>query len=75
MFGSLDENGAQVDDGTYELINDHTFLFGPMKINFDVEGDSIRFRPLVPDPCSKSCRKFLPYAIGVFYPGTYHRTG
>ncbi len=46
-----------------------------MKIHFDIEGATIRFRVVIPDPCSKTCRRFLPYAVGVFYPGLYHRTG
>jgi hypothetical protein len=73
-FGSLDENGAQVDDGTYRLIDEHTFQFGPMKIHYDIRGNTVRFAPIVPDPCSKKCEDFLPYPVGVFYPGTYHRT-
>jgi hypothetical protein len=29
-FNSYDENGNRVDDGVYELIDDHTFTFSPI---------------------------------------------
>jgi len=29
QFGSVDQNGNQVDDGSYQIINDHTFRIGP----------------------------------------------
>ena len=36
-FGSLDQNGQQVDDGTYELVNDHTLRIGKARFGFSIE--------------------------------------
>lgn len=51
-FGSLDWRGEQVDAGTYEIVDDRTFTIGDATFHFDIEGDTIRFEPVLPDECA-----------------------
>jgi hypothetical protein len=70
-FGSLDWNGEQVDDGTYEIVDDRTFVIGTTTFHFKiVGGDTITFDPLIPDDCStKRCRGAASWSVAVAYPG------
>ena len=77
-FGSLDWNGEQVDDGTYELIDENTFVipkeFPNVTFDFTIEGDTIMFEPRIPD-CSPDCFE-APWSVSVAYPGkTWERVG
>ena len=51
-FGSLDWRGEQVDEGTYEIVDDRTFTIGDATFHFDIQGDTIRFEPVLPDTCT-----------------------
>lgn len=51
-FGSLDWRGEQVDDGTYEIVDDRTFMIGDATFHFEVRGDTISFEPVLPDRCT-----------------------
>lgn len=51
-FGSLDWRGEQVDDGTYEIVDDRTFVIGDATFHFAIEGDTIMFEPVLPDTCT-----------------------
>jgi hypothetical protein len=51
-FGSLDWRGEQVDEGTYEILDDRTFTIGDAAFHFAIEGNSIRFEPVLPDVCT-----------------------
>jgi hypothetical protein len=72
-FGSYDETGAQVDDGTYELVDDHTIAFDRTTVHFRASGDTLRFDVVVPAPCKGQCREHTAWAISAFYPGPFKR--
>ena len=45
-FNSYDQNGQQVDDGPYKIVNDHTFTIGdrtPTTFHYWIRGDTIMF--------------------------------
>lgn len=50
LFGSLDWRREQVDDGVYEIVDDHTFAIGESTFHFEIRGDKITF-----DPVLKGC--------------------
>jgi hypothetical protein len=69
-FGSRDWNGEQVDDGTYEVIDDRTFVvskeFPEVTFHYVIEGDAITLDPVIPD----SCLTFrCLWSVAVAYPG------
>jgi hypothetical protein len=69
-FGSLDWNGEQVDDDTYVIIDDRTFVIGNSTFHYQVRGDTIMFEPVIPDDCStKKCRDAASWSVAVAYPG------
>jgi hypothetical protein len=73
-FGSYDETGAQVDDGTYKLVDDHTITFGgEATVHFRASGDTLRFDVVVPARCKGECREHTAWAISAFYPGPFKR--
>jgi hypothetical protein len=51
-FGSLDWRGEQVDEGTYQIVDDRSFTIGDATFHFTIEGDAIRFEPVLPDRCA-----------------------
>jgi hypothetical protein len=71
QFGSLDWNGEQVDDGTYEVMDENTFViskeFPDVTFNYTVEGDTIAFAPVIPE-CSPDCFE-AAWSVTVAYPG------
>jgi hypothetical protein len=71
QFGSLDWNGDQVDDGTYEIIDDDTFVvskeFPDVTFNYTVQGDTIMFDPVIPE-CAPRCFE-AAWSVSVAYPG------
>ncbi len=71
LFGSLDWNGDQVDDGTYELVGDDTFVvskeFPDVTFHYAIDGDSITFEPVIPE-CSPDCFE-AAWSVSVAYPG------
>ena len=58
QFGSRDQDGAQVDDGTYRIVDEGTFVvskeFPDVTFHYEIEGDSITFEPVIPE-CSPDC--------------------
>ena len=71
-FGSLDWRDQQVDDGTYELVDERTFTIGDATFHFKVDGDTIRFIPVLPDDCSHFACDWM---VAVAYQGhTWTRT-
>jgi hypothetical protein len=70
-FGSLDWKGEQVDDGTYKIVDDDTFVvskeFPDVTFNYSIHGDTIMFDPLIPD-CSPGCFE-AAWSVTVAYPG------
>jgi hypothetical protein len=69
-FGSLDWNGEQVDDGTYEIVDGHTFIvskeFPDVTFN-SLQGDVITFDPLIPE-CAPECFE-AAWSVSMAYPG------
>lgn len=76
LFGSLDWNGEQVDDGSYDVIDDRTFVvskeFPDVTFTYEVHDDAITFEPVIPD-CSPRCFE-AAWSVSVAYPGEeWHR--
>ena len=79
QFGSLDWNGNQVDEGTYEIIDDHTLVMpygfeqGPpiqVEFRYEIHGDTLSLDPLIPSDCStKHCQEAYSWSVSVAYPG------
>lgn len=79
QFGSLDWNGNQVDEGTYEIIDDHALVMpygfeqGPpiqVEFRYDIQGDTLTLNPLIPTNCStKHCQEAASWSVSVAYPG------
>jgi hypothetical protein len=78
QFGSRNELGEQVDEGTYDVVDDDTFVLGDnATFNYQIEGDTITFEPVIPDACTtKACHENAVLAISVAFPGqTWQRIG
>lgn len=78
LFGSLDWNGEQVDDGSYDVIDDRTFVvskeFPDVTFTYEIHDDAITFEPVIPD-CSPRCFE-AAWSVSVAYPGEeWHRVG
>ncbi len=71
QFGSKDQNGQQVDDGTYKIIDDRTFVisggFPDVTFHYRITGDTIHFDPVVPS-CAPSCDE-ATWSVMVAFPG------
>jgi hypothetical protein len=77
-FGSLDWNGEPVDDGTYEIRDDGTFVvskeFPDVTFAYTIDGDTIAFEPEIP-ACAPDCFE-AAWSVSVAYPGeTWTRVG
>jgi hypothetical protein len=74
-FASYDENGEQVDDGTYVAVDDRTFTLGdpPVTVHYRIEGDKATFDVVDPACKPKRCRESAAYVTSVFFPRTYER--
>jgi hypothetical protein len=70
-FGSRNEFGEQVDEGTYELVDDDTFVLGEnATFNYEIDGDTIMFEPVIPADCStKACHANAVGMVSVAFPG------
>jgi hypothetical protein len=78
-FGSLDENEEQVDDGTYEIIDDRTFViskeFPDVTFHYEIEGDAITLSPVITRALKREALAHplefaaAGWAISVSYPG------
>jgi hypothetical protein len=71
-FGSTDDKGEVVDDGTYRAIGEDTIVvhkeFGDVTFAYRVRGDSLFLDPVMPK-CSKSGCFKAQWAVAVAYPG------
>jgi alpha/beta hydrolase fold len=74
-FDSYDQNGEQVDDGTYTPVDDRTFTLGdpPVTVHYRIEGDKATFDVVDPACQTKRCRESAAYVTSVFFPRTYER--
>ena len=64
QFGSLDYNHQQVDDGMYEIVNDHTVLIGdgPSEFKYLIteDGQTLSLDPVIP---ASDKRQALAYPL------------
>ena len=81
LFGSRDAEGNQVDDGSYRLVGDDTFVIGKEfeeGVTFHyriVDGDTLYLDPELPACAAEGCFD-AQWAIAVSYPGLpWERTG
>ena len=74
-FGSHDEKGRQVDDGSYQIVDNRSIVFPPndVTVHFSIEDEALMFEVVVPDPCLGSCRVETAWALSAFYPGPFQR--
>jgi hypothetical protein len=82
-FGSHDQNGEQVDDGDYEVIDQDTLGFpshaaefgydSELVVDFKVSGDVVTFKVALPDPCIDSCADAYAWALSAFASGPWER--
>jgi hypothetical protein len=72
-FNSYDQYGQEVDNGPYEIVNDHTFVIGghtPTTFHYRIRGDTIKFDVVVPKDCTtKHCLRVVAWAFSVANPG------
>ncbi len=74
MFNSYDENGRQVDDGPWAIVDAQTFTIGKSTFSYSIVGDALMFEPIVPAVCSGQCRDDLGWMYSVSFPGSaWHR--
>jgi hypothetical protein len=80
MFGSLDENLNQVDDGMYEILDDGRFRIGNPDVGavfrYEIDGDALSLSPVL-TPAMKKQALADPlefsqagWAVAVSYPGS-----
>lgn len=74
-FGSYDEKGRQVDNGSYQIVDNRTITFpsSDVTVHFSIEGDTLMFEVVVPEPCVGSCPEANAWALSAFYPGPFQR--
>ena len=74
MFNSYDENGNQVDDGLWAILDGKTFTIGKSTFAYAIAGNTLRFEPVVPADCSGQCVDDLGWTFSVSIPGSaWHR--
>jgi|GEM_PF-2322811 hypothetical protein len=61
-FGSLDQNGQQVDDGRWSLVDASTFAIDAAHVHFVIDGDTLRMEPLDVGPCPTGSSDWCPEA-------------
>ena len=74
-FASFNQDGEQVDDGSYTEVDERTLALSepPVRVRFLIDGDDATFRVSVPDCKTKRCRQSAAYVISVFFPHEYKR--
>ena len=66
-FGSTDFNGDQVDDGSYEIVDDDTVSINGTQFGYAVHGDELTLQP---PPVATDCSDFeCQWSIMVAMPG------
>jgi hypothetical protein len=80
LFGSLNQDEQQVDNGTYKILDTHAFSIGRSKFHYAVRGDTLKMDPLITAAQRKEALakpgKFTPavWMVSVAVPGTsWHR--
>lgn len=72
LFGSTDDQGDQVDDGTYRVIDQDTIVikkeFGNVTFDYQVRDRSLFLDPVMP-ACTEAGCFAAQWAVAVAYPG------
>ena len=74
QFGSRDDAGDQVDDGTYRAIDDNTIViskeFGDVTFHYRIsdDGSTLLIDPVMPECANSGCFA-AQWAVSVAYPG------
>ena len=76
-FGSHDENGKDVDEGDYAVVDADTLSFashakefgysGDLLVDYAVDGDHVTFHVTVPTECDPACRLAYGWAMSAFF--------
>lgn len=69
IFGSRDWNGQQVDDGTYEVIDEDTIRIAQTEFTYRIEGDSLYLDAATPDCTAVACDFGEQWPVMVAIPG------
>lgn len=74
-FASFDQDGMQVDDGTYKDVDDSTFTLSepPICVRYRIDGHKATFEVAVPACKAKRCCKSAAYVVSAFFPRPYER--
>lgn len=71
-FGSTDDGGDVVDDGTYRVVDSDTIIvhkeFGEVTFDYRIRGDSLFLEPVMPTCSDDGCFE-AQWAVAVAYPG------
>jgi hypothetical protein len=73
LFGSTDDQGDQVDDGTFRVIDEDTIViekeFGDVRFHYLIENDgSLKLDPVMPE-CARNGCFAAQWAVAMAYPG------
>jgi hypothetical protein len=68
QFGSLDDTGQQVDDGSYRLVGKDSVVISKVTFHYTVTGDTLTLDPVLPE-CAKSGCFDAQWAVAVSYNG------
>ena len=82
-FGSHDENGEEVDNGDFAVVDDDTVSFpshatefgydGDLVVDYSVDGDVAAFDVVLPEPCVDECADAYAWALSAFVSGPWQR--
>jgi hypothetical protein len=82
-FGSHDQNGQQVDDGDYAVVDADTLSFPshqaefkagtPLLVDYVVSGETATFTVALPASCDAACRDGYAWAASAFASGPWAR--
>ena len=80
-FGSHDQNGEEVDNGDFNVIDGNTVSFpshaqefgydGDLVVDYTVSGDVVTFVVAPPDPCVDACADAYAWALSAFASGPW----
>jgi len=81
QFGSRDEHGQQVDDGTYEAVDADTLAFPgagfgydrDIIVDYEITGDVVTFDVVLPEQCEDTCKEAYAWALSAFASGPWNR--
>ena len=82
-FGSHDENGEEVDNGDFQVVDANTVSFpshaaefgyeGDLVVGYSIDGDAVTFDVAVPAQCEGGCALAHAWALSAFASGPWER--